>query len=198
MLQRHFCPYSLCSSASPISSFSPPLHLRRTLHLLGIYLLLGNSFYIIEMSVRTVKVNNIYLAVSERDIKEFFSFSGDIQYVEMQRETENTQLAFFTFKDSQGADTASLLTGATIAHLSVTITPVEDYQLPPEALPLIMETKLAETDSTVKKAEDMVSTMLAKGFVLGKDAINKAKVFDEQHQLTSNASATVASIDRWV
>ncbi|GLT26002.1 hypothetical protein SLA2020_010940 [Shorea laevis] len=58
------------------------------------------------------------------------------------------------------------------------------------------ETKLAETDSTVKKAEDMVSTMLAKGFVLGKDAINKAKVFDEQHQLTSNASATVASIDR--
>ncbi|GLT35532.1 hypothetical protein SLA2020_099770 [Shorea laevis] len=114
----------------------------------------------------------------------------------MQRETENTQLAFFTFKDSQGADTASLLTGATIAHLSVTITPVEGYQLPSEALPLIMETKLAETDSTVKKAEDMVSTMLAKGFVLGKDAINKAKVFDEQHQLTSNASATVASIDR--
>ncbi|GKV33189.1 hypothetical protein SLEP1_g41725 [Rubroshorea leprosula] len=87
---------------------------------------------------------------------------------EVQRETENTQLAFVTFKDSQGADTASLLT----------------------------ETKLAETDSTVKKAEDMVSTMLAKGFVLGKDAINKAKVFDEQHQLTSNASATVASIDR--
>ncbi|GLU17394.1 hypothetical protein SLE2022_337610 [Rubroshorea leprosula] len=146
--------------------------------------------------VRTVKVSNISLSVSERDIKEFFSFSGDIQYVEMQRETENTQLAFVTFKDSQGADTASLLTGATIAHLSVTITPVEDYQLPPEALPLIMETKLAETDSTVKKAEDMVSTMLAKGFVLGKDAINKAKVFDEQHQLTSNASATVASIDR--
>ncbi|GKV33178.1 hypothetical protein SLEP1_g41713 [Rubroshorea leprosula] len=58
------------------------------------------------------------------------------------------------------------------------------------------ETKLAETDSTVQKAEDMVSTMLAKGFVLGKDAINKAKVFDEQHQLTSNPSATVASIDR--
>ncbi|GLU17387.1 hypothetical protein SLE2022_337550 [Rubroshorea leprosula] len=42
----------------------------------------------------------------------------------------------------------------------------------------------------------MVSTMVAKGFVLGKDAINKEKVFDEQHQLTSNPSATVASIDR--
>lgn len=42
----------------------------------------------------------------------------------------------------------------------------------------------------------MVSTMLAKGFVLGKDAINKAKALDERHHLTSNASATVASIDR--
>lgn len=53
-----------------------------------------------------------------------------------------------------------------------------------------------ETDSAVKKAEDVVSTMLAKGFVLGKDAINKAKAFDEQHKLTSNASATVTSIDQ--
>lgn len=42
----------------------------------------------------------------------------------------------------------------------------------------------------------MVSTMLAKGFVLGKDAINKTKALDERHHLTSNASATVASIDR--
>lgn len=41
-----------------------------------------------------------------------------------------------------------------------------------------------------------MSTMLAKGFILGKDAINKAKAFDERHQLTSNASSRVASIDR--
>jgi hypothetical protein len=38
--------------------------------------------------------------------------------------------------------------------------------------------------------------MLAKGFILGKDAINKAKSFDEKHQLTSTASAKVASLDK--
>lgn len=38
--------------------------------------------------------------------------------------------------------------------------------------------------------------MLAKGFVLGKDALNRAKSFDERHQLSTNASATVASLDR--
>ncbi|CAL5376855.1 unnamed protein product [Camellia sinensis] len=63
------------------------------------------------LDVGTVKVSNISLATSEKDIKEFFSFSGDIQYVEMQRETETSQLAYVTFKESQGADTAMLLTG---------------------------------------------------------------------------------------
>lgn len=50
--------------------------------------------------------------------------------------------------------------------------------------------------SAVQKAEDVVSSMLAKGFILGKDAVNKAKTFDEKHQLTSTASARVASFDK--
>lgn len=60
--------------------------------------------------IRTVKVSNISPSASERDIKEFFCFSGDIQYVEMRRETGNAQVAYVTFKESQGADTAMLLT----------------------------------------------------------------------------------------
>ncbi|KAF8407574.1 hypothetical protein HHK36_006708 [Tetracentron sinense] len=60
----------------------------------------------------------------------------------------------------------------------------------------VKERKLSGTDSAVKKAEDVVSSMLAKGFVLGKDALNKAKSFDERLHLISNASATVVSLDR--
>lgn len=48
----------------------------------------------------------------------------------------------------------------------------------------------------MRKAEDVVSSMLAKGFILGKDAIAKAKSVDEKHQLTSTASAKVASLDK--
>jgi hypothetical protein len=33
----------------------------------------------------TVKVHNVSLSASEQDISEFFSFSGDIVYVELQR-----------------------------------------------------------------------------------------------------------------
>jgi hypothetical protein len=52
------------------------------------------------------------------------------------------------------------------------------------------------TESAVRKAEDVVSSMLAKGFVLSKDALNLARSFDERHNILSNATATVASLDR--
>lgn len=42
-------------------------------------------FFVLLLQIRTVQVSNISLAASERDIKEFFSFSGDIQFVEMLR-----------------------------------------------------------------------------------------------------------------
>lgn len=145
--------------------------------------------------IRTVKISNVTLAASDKDILEFFSFCGNIQFVEMKRGTENTQIAYVTFNESQGADTAILLSGATINSLPVSVTPVDNYQLPSNASPLSLESKPTVTDSAAKKAEDVVSTMLAKGFILGKDALNKAKSFDERHHLISNASATVASID---
>ncbi|KAL0296354.1 UNVERIFIED_CONTAM: Binding partner of ACD11 1 [Sesamum radiatum] len=151
------------------------------------------------MAIKTVKVSNLSLGASERDIKEFFSFSGDIEYVEMQSDTERCQLAFVTFKDAQGAETAVLLSGATIVDMTVDIALDPDYKLPPAAsAPLLpSEGKTgAGAESAFQKAEDVVSSMLAKGFILGKDAVNKAKSFDEKHQLTSTASAKVASFDK--
>lgn len=132
-----------------------------------------------------------------QDIKEFFSFSGDIEYVEMQSHDERSQTAYVTFKDSQGAETAVLLSGATIVDLSVNITLDPDYRIPPAALASSATDSKTPggADSALKKAEDVVTSMLAKGFILGKDAVNKAKTFDEKHQLSSTASAKVTSFD---
>lgn len=142
--------------------------------------------------IKTVEVSNISMSVTKKDIWEFFTFSGDIHYIEIENESDTTQHAFVTFKDPQGAETAVLLTGATIADLSVSVSPVQNYQLPPDA----PDTNTDKKGEVVQKAEEVVSTMLAKGFVLGKDALIKAKSFDEKHQLTSNASAKVAHLDR--
>ncbi|CAL9153202.1 unnamed protein product [Musa hybrid cultivar] len=150
------------------------------------------------MAVKTVKVSNVSLSATMQDIKEFFSFSGDIEYVEMQSADEWSQIAYVTFKDSQGAETALLLSGATIVDLSVIIVPAPEYQVPPAASspPQKDDNASSSAGSAVQKAEDVVSSMLAKGFILGKDAVNKAKTFDEKHQLTSTASARVASFDK--
>ncbi|XP_010449570.1 PREDICTED: binding partner of ACD11 1-like [Camelina sativa] len=152
------------------------------------------------MSMTSVKVSNVSLGATDRDLKEFFSFSGDILYLEMQSETERTKLAYVTFKDLQGAETAVLLSGATIVDSSVIVTMAPDYHLSPEALASLERKDSNKSpragDSVLRKAEDVVSSMLAKGFILGKDAIAKAKSVDEKHQLTSTASAKVASFDK--
>ena len=44
------------------------------------------------LQVRTVKVTNVSLSATVQDIKEFFSFSGDIEHVEMQRFVKLFQL----------------------------------------------------------------------------------------------------------
>lgn len=144
-------------------------------------------------------VSNVSLGASEQDIKEFFSFSGEIEYVEMQSGNERSQIAHVTFKEPQGAETAVLLSGATIVDQSVTIALAPDYKLPPNAAPIPAATEnqnAGGSPSAVQKAEDVVSGMLSKGFTLGKDALNKAKSFDEKHQFTSTATAKVASLDQ--
>lgn len=50
----------------------------------------------------------------------------------------------------------------------------------------------------MSKAQEVVTNMLAKGSAIRQDAVNKAKAFDEKHQLRANASAKVISFDRRV
>ncbi|KAK3143824.1 hypothetical protein QOZ80_4AG0305450 [Eleusine coracana subsp. coracana] len=145
-------------------------------------------------TLSTVKVSNVSLKAAQRDIKEFFSFSGDIVHVEMQSSDELSQVAYITFKDNQGAETAMLLTGATIVDMAVIVTPATDYEVPASVL-ASLEPKDAKP-SALQKAEDIVGTMLAKGFILGRDALDKAKALDEKHQLTSTATARVSSFDK--
>uniref|UniRef100_A0A7N0T5I0 RRM domain-containing protein n=1 Tax=Kalanchoe fedtschenkoi TaxID=63787 RepID=A0A7N0T5I0_KALFE len=150
-----------------------------------------------SMELTTVKVCNLSLGASEQDLYEFFSFSGEIQYVELKSDNERSQIAYVTFKDHQGADTALLLSGATIVDQSVTISMAPEYQLPPSATSATTDTKIpSSAETVVKKAEDVVSGMLARGFTLGKDALIKAKELDEKHQLTSTATSKVASLDQ--
>lgn len=169
------------------------------------------------MQTRTVQVGNVSDLASEREIHEFFSFSGEIEHIEIFRGAGQSKTAFVTFKDPKALEIALLLSGATIVDQIVTITAADNYV--PKAD--IEEANMEDHDSSlasenvststevksgsprngriyVSKAQDVVSSVLAKGSAIRQDAMNKARAFDEKHQLRANASAKVISFDRRV
>ncbi|ERM93596.1 hypothetical protein AMTRI_Chr03g56070 [Amborella trichopoda] len=162
------------------------------------------------MGTRTVQVGHVSPLAGEREIKEFFSFSGEIEHIEIYRgrESRDSQTAFVTFRDPKALEIALLLSGATIVDQIVSVTPVENYVPNVEASDNMNPSSNVQLHDSmnpssnarvyVSKAQDVVTSMLAKGSAFGQDAVNKAKAFDEKHRLTANASAKVISFDRRV
>lgn len=170
---------------------------------------------------RTVQVKQLSDLAGVREIHEFFSFSGEIEHVEILSEDGKSKTAYVTFKDPKALEIALLLSGATIVDQVVKITPAENYvpnremeevRVVENAINVapsensenvslsIEEGKASPTNRRIylSKAQDAVTSMLAKGSAIRQDAVNKAKAFDEKHQLTANASAKVISFDKRV
>ncbi|BBN04894.1 hypothetical protein MPTK1_3g08610 [Marchantia polymorpha subsp. ruderalis] len=149
------------------------------------------------MPEHTVRVGGVSLRASEHDIRDFFSFSGEITHIELQREGDWSQVAYVTFKNADALETALLLSGATIVDQSVSIIPMEGYVLPrsPHSDDELHGEPLS-APAQENKAQAVITEMLAKGYLVGKDAMAKAKQFDEKHGLTATAAATVVSVDK--
>ncbi|XP_020595192.1 binding partner of ACD11 1-like [Phalaenopsis equestris] len=52
------------------------------------------------------------------------------------------------------------------------------------------------SQSVVGRTEDVVASVLAKSYVLGKGTVGIAKSFDEKHRITSTAAAKVVSLNQ--
>ncbi|KAJ6384205.1 hypothetical protein OIU78_027498 [Salix suchowensis] len=163
------------------------------------------------MQTRTVEVKNVSDLASEREVHEFFSFSGEIENIRIQRDNGQSKTAIVTFKDPKALEIALLLSGATIVDQIVSITPVENYvpnhdpqfmqevrnmdiaihAVPSENIPSNFEGKTSPSGSGsvyASRAQEVVTSMLAKGSAIGQDAMNKAKAFDDKHRLSASAS----------
>ncbi|KAK7336274.1 hypothetical protein VNO77_16810 [Canavalia gladiata] len=167
---------------------------------------------------RTVQVKQVSDLACEREIHEFFSFSGEVEHIEILSEHGKSKTAFVTFKDPRALEIALLLSGATIVDQIVSITPAVNYVpnhemqevrvvenainvTPSENVLLHTEEEKASPTNGrmyLSRAQDVVTNMLARGSAIRQDAVNKAKAFDEKHQLRANASAKVISFDKRV
>ncbi|TVU45026.1 hypothetical protein EJB05_04495 [Eragrostis curvula] len=172
-----------------------------------------------KRAVRTVRVRNISDLATEREVREFFSFSGEIEHVDIRLDGVATgRTAYVTFKEPKALEIALLLSGATIVDQIVNITPAEDYIYIPITEQQVAVNEVTSTSSVrtadlehsaeatasptrhvyVSKAHDVITTVIARGSAMRQDAVNKAKAFDEKHQLRANASARISSFDKRV
>nr|AFK43947.1 unknown [Lotus japonicus] len=158
----------------------------------------------------TVEVTGLSPNATEKDVHDFFSFSGAIQHVEIIRSGDYACTAYVTFKDAYSQETACLLSGATILDQRVCITRWGNYEDAYDFWNRPSYSHEEERTSTtphsnqfvssageaVTVAQEVVKTMLAKGYVLSKDALTKAKDFDESHQVSATATAKVSELSR--
>ncbi|CAI7856640.1 unnamed protein product [Closterium sp. NIES-53] len=160
----------------------------------------------------SIQASNISYKASEKDIYEFFSFSGDITGIETKTDLKKGQVAYVTFADERALETALLLTGAVIVDEPIIVEVAEGYEPPQRASHVAQEVQRAVsaqapagsltpsfTAPDIKSAEGVVASLLASGYILGKDAAGKAKEFDTKHEFTRTASIQVAALkDRTV
>ncbi|KAM0866198.1 hypothetical protein ACQ4PT_042784 [Festuca glaucescens] len=209
------CLSTRCSSADPRAYRTRGLH---SVSLLLSFFSRRRTMEDGRRAVRTVRVRNISDLAGEREVREFFSFSGEIEHVDIRLDGAPTgRTAYVTFKDPKALEIALLLSGATIVDRVVNIASAENYiYIPVNEQQLVVnevtstaptadleqptEANASPTSGRVyaSKAHDVMTTVIARGSAIRQDAVNKAKSFDEKHQLRANATARISSFDRRV
>nr|XP_025699138.1 binding partner of ACD11 1 isoform X2 [Arachis hypogaea] len=117
-----------------------------------------------------VEVTGLSPKTTEKDLHHFFAFSGAIEHVEIVRSGDCACTAYVTFKDAYSQETACLLSTQHRGQF------------------------VSSAGEAVTAAQEVVKTMLAKGYVLSKDALAKAREFDESHQVSATATAKVSEL----
>eukprot|EP00262_Sarcandra_glabra_P020678 TRINITY_DN8378_c0_g1_i1.p1 TRINITY_DN8378_c0_g1~~TRINITY_DN8378_c0_g1_i1.p1 ORF type:complete len:245 (-),score=38.84 TRINITY_DN8378_c0_g1_i1:671-1405(-) len=166
-----------------------------------------------SVSGYTVEVTSLSPNATEKDVYDFFAFSGTVEHVEIIRSGDYAaSTAYVTFKEPHSLETAVLLSGATIVDQRVCISKWGHYEDDFDMWSRPSWKTEEDHDSTeshgnyfaatpgeaVTMAQQVVTTMISKGYVLGKDALSKAKAFDESHQVSASAAAKVAELSKHI
>nr|GLL26614.1 binding partner of ACD11 1-like [Ipomoea trifida] len=154
----------------------------------------------------TVEVTGLSPNASDKEVYEFFSYCGEIEHLEIIRLSDYVSLAYVTFKEAYGLETALLLSGSAIVDQCVRITRLEEKldahdpfffsRMDNQSSSQVTHANefVSTPGEAVTIAQQVVTTMIAKGYVLSQDALAKAKAFDEEHQVSSTAAAKVAEL----
>jgi len=157
--------------------------------------------------IRSVLVTNISPSANEKTVSDFFSFCGKINQLFLkQEEGKDTSSAVIQFETESAAKTALLLTNALIVDRPITVsayltssTPSIDTPSPvaPEVHGTPVDpANIAHKDFNGVADEDrsktsVVASLLAAGYKLADNALEKAKEFDEKNNFSARARVVV-------
>jgi len=139
---------------------------------------------------RAVFVTNISPNATEKTVSDFFSFCGRITRLTLRSVEGGAQEAAVVFETDSAAKTALLLTNALIVDRPITVVPYfpksdePGAQANAEVVPVaITERQHAVPDSERTKTS-VIASLVAAGYVLGSDTIQKARDVDEKHMIS--------------
>jgi len=154
-----------------------------------------------EDSSRAVFVTNISMAATEKTVSDFFSFCGRITKLTLRR-LADMQEAVVVFDTDSASKTALLLTNALIVDRAIVVVPyvpaasasssaadsIEADSIHAEAQQELSADEITQRNFAAPDSErtktSVIASMLAAGYVLGTDAIGKAREYDDKHMIS--------------
>jgi len=148
---------------------------------------------------RSVCVSNISPSANEKTVTDFFSFCGRITQLLLKKEDgKDTSAAVIQFETESAAKTALLLTNALIVDRPITVTPFVPASavVTPQTTVPVDQTKITQRDfgnvpDENRSKTSVVASLLAAGYTLANDALDKAKEYDEKHNISLRAKVAV-------
>ncbi|MFQ6659602.1 hypothetical protein Gotur_028446 [Gossypium turneri] len=170
----------------------------------------------------TAEITSLSPKATEKDLCDFFAYCGAIEHIEIIRALLSEMLSCLVLDISDAVNESAR--GATIGDQSVCISKWGSYgddsypwdsstwkteedtssstlgkrfEYVCDFKPLIISPQVTHMHPFVSspgEAVTVVKTMLAKGYVLGKDALIKAKDLDKSYRVSATAAAKVAEL----
>ncbi|KAF2167939.1 hypothetical protein M409DRAFT_22084 [Zasmidium cellare ATCC 36951] len=153
------------------------------------------------MSGTTVHVKGISSQTSEKEVRDFFSFCGKIQSLSVTPESSDsgaTQSAAVTFEKETAAKTALLLDNTQLGPAQVHVSSAQnlDQIAGGKTAGSADEPSKEDIAQEDKPRARVAAEMLAHGYVLSDQAIQRALALDQQHGISSRFQTALTQFDQ--
>lgn len=151
----------------------------------------------------TITASQIPVNVPESKIREFFSFCGKINDIEVIDKTEKTKTIHVEFEKPSAVSTALLLNGAEFEGSQIEVR--EDGSGKTTAAGSGEEASGSaekdvsgegDIDQESKPKSAIIAELLANGYVLQSSLVDRAVAFDQQHGLTDRFRNFISGLDQ--